>query len=33
LTQGINPEEVLGALTVQTDLWRKEILDDWTDDE
>lgn len=33
LTQSINPEEVLGALTVQTELWKKEMLDDWADEE
>jgi hypothetical protein len=33
LTQGINPEEVLGALPVQTELWKKEMIDDWTDEE
>jgi hypothetical protein len=33
LTQGINPEEVLGALTVQAELWKQEMLDDWTEDE
>ena len=25
LTQGINLEEVLGVLTIQTELWKKEI--------
>jgi hypothetical protein len=29
----IGPEEVLGALTVQTEFWKKEMLDDWTDEE
>lgn len=33
LTQGINPEEVMGALTIQTELWKKEMLDDWSDEE
>lgn len=33
LTQSINPEEVLGALTIQTALWKQEMLDDWTDEE
>jgi hypothetical protein len=31
-TNRLNREELLGALIVQTDLLRKELLDEWDDD-
>ena len=32
MSDGINEEELLGALVIHTELLKKDMLDDWTDD-
>ncbi len=32
MSGGINPEELLGALVIQTDLLKQDMLNDWADD-
>lgn len=32
MTNGINEEELLGALVIHTELLKKDMLDDWVDD-
>jgi hypothetical protein len=32
LSEGINEEELLGAMVIHTDLLKRDMLDDWVDD-